>query len=203
MILHGYFRSSAAWRTRIAFNLKGVTPQSVIHNLRDGAQNEPAYAAINPQKLIPALELDDGTVLVESNAILAHVAEGSPWLPPPGLPRTRVMEWLFFEQYSHEPYIAVARNIRAYLGTAAANAERLAQCDAAGAKALDAMEHRLATHDWLTDAGPTIADLALFAYTHVADEGGFDLARWPGVAAWVARVTALPGIVTLPRRAAA
>ena len=203
MILHGYFRSSAAWRVRIALNLKGIAVEHHSHHLRHGEQRAPAYLALNPQGLVPVLELDDGTVLVESNAILAHVAEGSPWLPPPGLPRTRVMEWLFFEQYSHEPYIAVARNIRAYLGTAAANAERLAQCDAAGAKALDAMEHRLATHDWLTDAGPTIADLALFAYTHVADEGGFVLARWPGVAAWVARVTALPGIVTLPRRAAA
>lgn len=201
--VYGMTPSGNCWKVAQILRLTGQPFDWVEIDTNGGETRSPGFLRRNPFGKVPVLELDDGTVLVESNAILAHVAEGTPWLPPPGLPRTRVMEWLFFEQYSHEPNIAVARNIRAYLGTAAANVERLAACDAAGAKALDAMEHRLATHDWLTDAGPTIADLALFAYTHVADEGGFDLARWPGVAAWVARVTALPGIVTLPRRAAA
>ena len=121
------------------------------------------------------------------------------WLPPPGLSRTRVMEWLFFEQYSHEPAIAVARNILSYLKQADQHAERLAQCQEAGARALGVMERRLASHPWLTDAGPTIADLALVAYTQAADEGGFDLARWPGVQKWVGAVLALPGVEKLPK----
>ncbi len=152
---------------------------------------------MNPVGKIPVVELDDGTILTESDAILAHFAEGTPWLPPPGLPRTRVFQWLFFEQYSHEPTIAVARNIFTYLRQGEQQAVRLAQCQEAGGRALDVMERRLSEHDWLTDAGPTIADIALFAYTHVADEGGFDLARWPGISAWIARMRALPGIVPI------
>jgi glutathione S-transferase len=108
-----------------------------------------------------------------------------------------VLEWLFWEQYSHEPFIAVARNIRAFLRTAEMEAEPLERCRLGGERALDVMEVRLSRHDWLTDAGPTIADLALFADTHVADEGGFDLARWPGISAWIARGRRLPGIVPL------
>lgn len=108
-----------------------------------------------------------------------------------------MLEWLFWEQYSHEPFIAVARNIRAYLRTADVEAERLERCRVGGERALDVMEGRLSGREWLTNAGPTIADLALFAYTHVADEGGFDLSRWPAVSAWLGRVRALPGIVPL------
>ena len=200
--VYGMTPSGNCWKVAQILRLTGQPFDWVEIDTNGGETRSPAFLARNPFGKVPVLELNDGTVLVESNAILAHVAEGTPWLPPPGLPRTRVMEWLFFEQYSHEPYIAVARNIRAFLGTASENAERLARCDDAGAKALDAMEHRLAAHDWLTDAGPTIADLALFAYTQVADEGGFDLRRWPGVAAWVARLSALPGIVPLARKAA-
>jgi glutathione S-transferase len=197
--VHGMAPSGNCWKVAQILRLKGTPFRWVEIDTNGGQTRTPEFLTINPFGKVPVLQLDDGTVLVESNAILLHVAEGTPWLPPPGLARTRVMEWLFFEQYSHEPYIAVARNIRAYQRTAAENAERLARCDEAGARALDAMEHRLAEDDWLTDAGPTVADLALFAYTHVADEGGFDLARWPGVQAWVARLTALPGIVTLRR----
>ena len=111
--------------------------------------------------------------------------------------RTRVMEWLFFEQYSHEPYIAVARNIVAFRREKHLYAERLAECWEKGGRALAVMERRLAGHDWLTDAGPTVADLALFAYTHVAGDGEFDLSAYPGIRAWIARLRALPGIVPL------
>jgi glutathione S-transferase len=155
------------------------------------------FLARNPVGKVPAVELDDSTMLIESNAILCHFAEGTPWLPAAGLARTRVLEWLFFEQYSHEPHIAVARNIITYLRAAETNAARLEQCRVGGERALGVMEQHLHGHDWLTDVGPTVADLALFAYTHMADEGGFDLARWPGVQAWVSRVRALPGIVPL------
>jgi glutathione S-transferase len=195
--LHGMRVSGNCWKAEQILRLTGHAVAWVEVDANAGATREPDFLRRNPFGKVPMVVLEDGTVLVESNAILAHLAEGTPWLPPPGLARTRVFEWLFFEQYSHEPNIAVARNIRHYLRNAAAEAERLARCDAGGTRALDAMEARLSAHDWLTESGPTIADLALFAYTHVADEGGFDLARWPGVQAWVARVRALPGIVPL------
>jgi glutathione S-transferase len=191
--------SGNCWKAAQILTLLGIPFEWVETDSNAGATRAPGFLAINPNGKVPALVLDDGTVLVESNAILLHFAEGTAWLPPPGLSRTRVHEWLFFEQYSHEPYIAVARNIIAWRREASLFPDRLAECATRGASALDVMERRLAAHKWLVDQTPTIADLALFAYTHRADEGGFDLDRWPGVRAWVARVTALPGITTLPR----
>ncbi|WP_305671534.1 glutathione S-transferase family protein, partial [Falsiroseomonas sp.] len=158
-----------------------------------GETRRPPFLALNPAGKVPVLELDDGTVLTESNAILLHLAEGSPWLPPPGLARTRIYQWLFFEQYSHEPYIAVARNLMAWKREAHLHRERLTDCATRGAAALDVMERALAAAPFLAGDTPSVADLALFAYTHRADEGGFDLARWPAVQGWVDRVAALPG----------
>jgi glutathione S-transferase len=198
MRLHGMRVSGNCWKPAQILALTGHAFDWVETDANSGATRSPDFLAINPNGKVPALVLDDGTVLVESNAMLLHFAEGTPWLPPPGLARTRVHEWLFFEQYSHEPYIAVARNIRAWRREAHLHADRLADCARRGAQALDVMERRLAAHPWLAGEAPTIADLALFAYTHRAEEGGFDLARWPGVQAWVARVQAIPGITTLP-----
>jgi glutathione S-transferase len=197
--VYGMAVSGNCWKVAQILRSTGHAFDWVEVDSNAGQTRTPDYLAINPVGKVPAVRLDDGTVLIESNAILAHFAEGTPWLPAPGLPRTRVFEWLFFEQYSHEPYIAVARNLLSYARTAASQTERMEQCRLGGARALDVMEGRLATHPFLTDAGPTIADLALFAYTQSADEGGFDLAQWSGVAAWVARIAALPGIVRLPR----
>ena len=198
--VYGYAPSGNCWKVAQILRLTGHEFRWVETDSNRGETRTAAFLARNPVGKIPTVELADGTVLIESNAILCHFAEGTPWMPAPGLARTRVMEWLFFEQYSHEPYIAVARNIVAFLQAAQANAARLEQCMLAGTRALDVMERRLAEHEWLTDAGPTVADITLVAYTQVADEGGFELARWPGVAAWVGRVLAIPGIVALPHR---
>jgi glutathione S-transferase len=197
MKVYGLAMSGNCWKVAQILRLTGHAFDWVEVDSNAGETRTPAFLAMNPVGKIPVVAMDDGTILIESDAILAHFAEGTAWLPPPGLPRTRVFEWLFFEQYSHEPSIAVARNIFSYLRQGEQQAARLAQCREAGARALDVMERRLAGHDWLTEAGPTIADIALFAYTHVADEGGFDLARWPGVSAWIARFRALPGVVPL------
>lgn len=197
--VHGFAISGNCWKVATILRLTGHRFRWIELDSNAGATRTPEFLALNPNGKIPVVELDDGTVLTESGAILCHFAEGTAWLPPPGLPRTRVMEWLFFEQYSHEPAIAVARNIISYLKQADRHAERLAQCQEAGARALGVMERRLASHPWLTDAGPTIADLALVAYTQAADEGGFDLARWPGVQKWVGAVLALPGVEKLPK----
>ena len=199
MQLYAMRMSGNCWKAAQILRLTGHRFEWVETDSNAGATRTSAFLAINPIGKVPALVLDDGTVLVESNAILLHFAEGTSWLPPPGMTRTRVHEWLFFEQYSHEPYIAVARNIVAWRREAHIYPDRLRDCATRGGQALDVMERRLASNDWLVDETPTIADLALFAYTHRADEGGFDLARWPGILAWVSRVTALPGISILPR----
>jgi glutathione S-transferase len=195
--VYGMTPSGNCWKAAQILRLTGRAFRWVEVDSNGGETRTPGFLARFPMGKVPVVELDDGTAIAESNAILAHFAEGTPWLPPPGLVRTRVFEWLFWEQYSHEPFIAVARNIRAFLRAAEAEAERLERSRVGGERALDVMEGRLSGHGWLTDAGPTIADLALFAYTHVADEGGFDLACWPAVSAWVGRVRSLPGIVPL------
>ncbi|HSU06760.1 MAG TPA: glutathione S-transferase family protein [Acetobacteraceae bacterium] len=195
--LYGFSPSGNCWKAAQILRFTGRNYRWVEIDPNRGGTRTADFMAMNPFGKIPVVELDDAVILRESNAIMAHFAEGTAWLPPPGLARTRVMEWLFFEQYNHEPYIAVARNIISFLRTGAENSERLAHCRAGGERALDVMERRLVASEWLTESGPTIADLALFAYTHVADEGGFDLGRWPSVLSWVARVRALPGLVPL------
>ncbi len=195
--VHGYAASDNCWKVAQILRSTGRDFAWVEVDSNAGATRTPEFLALNPNAKVPIVVLDDGTVITESAAILCHFAEGTPWLPPAGLARTRVLEWLFFEQYSHEPYVAVARNIIAYQKQKAANADRLAQCWARGAAALDVMETRLAQHDWLTDAGPTIADLALMGYTQVAEDGEFAMSRWPAIQAWLARLRALPGIVPL------
>jgi glutathione S-transferase len=193
----GYSPSGNCWKVSTILRLIGREFQWVETDSNAGATRVPAYLARNPNGKVPMVELDEGEIVTESNAILCHFAEGTPYMPPPGLARTRVLEWLFFEQYSHEPYIAVARNIIFFLRQREAQADRLAQCKTGGARALDVMEARLSVHPWLAGDGPTIADVALCAYTQVAEEGEFDLAIWPGVRAWIDRVLALPGVQPL------
>jgi glutathione S-transferase len=197
MQLYGLSTSGNCWKAAQILRLTGHPFVWVETDSNAGGTRTAEFMAINPSGKIPTIILDDGTVLVESNAILLHFAEGTPWLPPPGLARTRVHEWLFFEQYSHEPYIAVARNLIALRGEATLHPERLADCARKGAQALAVMEQRLSHHSWLVGDIPTVADLALFAYTHRANEGGFDLMQWPGVLNWVERLTETSGIQTL------
>jgi len=195
--VYGYTPSGNCWKVAQILNLTGQPYRWVETDSNAGETRTPAFLALNPNGKIPTVALADGTILTESNAILCHFAAGTPYLPPDGLARTRVLEWLFFEQYSHEPYIAVARNIISFLKAADTNAARLDQCRTGGERALTVMQTRLATHDWLTDHGPTVADLALAAYTQAAHEGGFDLTRWPGIPPWITRTLALPGITPL------
>jgi len=199
MRLYGMSASGNCWKAAQILRLTGHAFEWIETDANSGATRTPEFLALSPIGKIPILVLADGTILAESNAILLHFAESTAWLPPAGLTRTRVHEWLFFEQYSHEPYIAVARNLMSWKREAHLHPERLRECNERGAMALGVMERRLNGHSWLAGDTPTVADLALFAYTHRADEGGFDLERWPGVLAWVARVKSLPGISTLPR----
>ena len=199
MKLYGTRQSGNCWKAATILTLTGHAFEWVHTDANAGDTHAAGFLALNPIGKVPAVVLQDGTVLVESNAILLHFGEATNWLPEPGLERTRVHEWLFFEQYSHEPYIAVARNLITWQRKKHLFQDRLAECARKGCHALDVMQRRLAEHEWLAGAVPTIADLALFAYTHRADEGEFDLGRWPGVLAWISRVAALPGVTTLPR----
>ncbi|MDB5422812.1 MAG: Glutathione S-transferase domain protein [Phenylobacterium sp.] len=151
-----------------------------------GASRTPEYLALYPAGQVPAVVLDDGRPLAQSNAIILHLAEGSDLIPTDAYERARMLEWMFWEQYSHEPYIAVARFQVRFQGKPVAELEpRIVE---RGKAALQRMEDGLADSAFLVGASPTLADVALVAYTREAHDGGFDLAGYPRVKAWVARV---------------
>lgn len=151
-----------------------------------GVTRTPDFLAKNPAGQVPIVVLDDGRVLGQSNAILLWIAEGTAYIPSDPFDRARMYEWLFWEQYSHEPYVAVVRFQRAIVGKSPAEIEpRLVQ---RGYAALDRLEAGLVSRDWLVGNGPTLADLALVAYTRVAPEGDFELGRYPNILAWIERV---------------
>jgi len=172
--------------------------RTVEISARDGSTRQPRFLAKNPIGKVPTVELDDGRFLGESNAILLHFAEGTKYLPGDAYDRAKTYEWLFFEQYVHEPAIAVRRALMTYPERrAAATPERMAQLLEAGNRALAVMETRLAAADWLAGEKFSIADIALYAYTHTAGEGGYSLDAYSGVRDWLARIARVPGHVTI------
>lgn len=162
-----------------------------------GATRTDEFLKLNPNGKVPLMVLPDGQCLPESNAILSYLADGSSLGGSDRYSRASVLQWLFFEQYSHEPYIATARFIVKYLGSPA---ERLADLEAkrpGGYKALDVMEQQLTANDFIANDEFSIADIALYAYTHVAHEGGFDLKNYPAVRDWLTRIEARPRYVAM------
>lgn len=157
-----------------------------------GETRTPQFLAKNANGKVPLLELDDGRHLCESNAILHFLAEGTNYLPADAWLRAQALQWMFFEQYSHEPYIAVARFICRWLPAEHARRADLPRLLERGAQALAVMEKHLAGREFFVGDGYTIADIALFAYTHCAADGGFDLTVYPAICAWLARVRAQP-----------
>jgi glutathione S-transferase len=151
----------------------------------------------NPALRVPTVVLDDGRPLGESGAILWYFGDGTRFVPADPYERAQVLQWMFFEQYDHEPAVAVARFWLRQAADAARDADQLAAKHASGYRALDAMERRLTARSWLVGGSMTIADVALYAYTHVADEGLFDLERYPAIRAWLACVAAEPGHVPM------
>ena len=156
----------------------------------NGETRTAEFLARNPNGKVPLLELDDGRHLSESNAILHFLAEDSPYLPADPWLRAQVLQWMFFEQYSHEPYVAVARFICRWLPAEHARRADLPRLIERGEQALAVMEKHLGGREFFVGDHYTIADIALFAYTHCAADGGFDLAAYPEVCAWLARVQA-------------
>ena len=162
-----------------------------------GQTRTPEYLAKNPNGKVPILVRDDGSVLTESNAILFWLAEGTDYLPQDAWRRAQALSWLFFEQYSHEPYIAVARFIRGWTPADSPRRAELPRLQERGRQALGVMEMHLAVNGWFTGRNYGVADLALFAYTHCAAHGAFDLAEFPQIGKWLQRVATQPGFVPM------
>jgi len=189
--LYDYLPSGNGYKVRLLLTQLGVQFERIELDIVKGETRTPAFLAKNPNGRIPVLELDDGTCLAESNAIMFYLAEGTSLLPKDRLARAQVLQWLFFEQYSHEPNIAT---VRFWLHTEMTDERRtlLPSKRAQGYAALQVMERRLTDRTFFVGERYTIADIALYAYTHVADEGGFDLTPYPTINAWLARVRAQP-----------
>jgi len=193
--VYGDYRSGNCYKIKLMLHLLGLPYEWIAIDILKGETQSEAFLAKNPNGKIPVLELEDGTCLWESNAILNYLADGSGFLPTEPRLRTQVLQWQFFEQYSHEPYVAVARFIQLYQGLPEARQAEYHECHVRGHKALKVMEKQLQRTSYLVGEDFSIADIALYAYTHVADEGGFDLAPYPAIRDWLARVASHPRYV--------
>lgn len=193
--VYGDYKSGNCYKIKLMLNLLGVEYHWVPVDILKGETQTTTFLEKNPNGKIPVLELEDGTCLWESNAILNFLADGSQYLPSEPRLRTQVLQWQFFEQYSHEPSIAVARFIQFYLGLPEERLEEYRSLHKAGYRALAVMEQQLKRTPFLVGDHFSIADIALYAYTHVAHQGGFDLTPYPGIEQWLERVKAQPGYV--------
>ncbi|SDN11240.1 glutathione S-transferase family protein [Pseudomonas jinjuensis] len=195
--VYGDHLSGNCYKVKLALHLLGREYQWQPVDILKGGTQTPEFLAKNPNGKVPVLELEDGSCLWESNAILNFLADGSDLLPSEPRLRTQVLQWQFFEQYSHEPYVAVARFIQFYLGLPEERRAEYENCHKGGYKALDVMEKQLRQTPYLVGERYSIADISLYAYTHVAHEGGFDLSGYPAINAWLERVAAHPRHVTM------
>jgi glutathione S-transferase len=197
MKVYGDIRSGNCYKIKLLMSFLNIPHSWIEVDILAGETNAPDFSAKNPNRKVPVLELPDGRCLSESNAILNFLATGSDYLPSDSFELAEVQQWQFFEQYSHEPYIAVARFIAKYLGLPE---DRLAEYEskqAGGHKALSVMEGQLSTTEYLVGDRLTTADISLYVYTHVADEGGFDLSPYPAVQRWLKTIADHPNYVSM------
>lgn len=197
MKIYGDMQSGNCYKIKLLCSLVSIEHQWIHLDILAGQTKEPEFLAKNPNAKIPLLELDDGRYLSESNAILNYLAAATPLLPEDRFELAKVQQWQFFEQYSHEPYIAVARFIAKYLGLPQERRAEYESKQTGGHKALAVMEQQLEQTPYLVGDRITTADISLFGYTHVADEGGFDLRQYPAVEAWIKRIKQLPEYVAM------
>ena len=190
MRLYGMSGSGNCWKPASLMDQLDLTYEWIEVDIVNGASRTPEFLARNPNGKVPLLELDDGRVLAESNAMLCYLAEGSALLPTERYARAKVLEWLFFEQYSHEPYIATVRFWVRFLGKKDVWRERIVEAMTKGYAALGVMETQLTRTPFLAGSRYTIADIALYAYTHVADEGGYEIERYRAIGEWKRRLEA-------------
>ena len=187
MRLYDFLPSGNGYKVRLLLSQLGIPFTLVEKDIMKGETRTPEFLAMNPNGRIPLLELDDTRRLAESDAILFYLAEGTRFLPRDRFARAEILQWMFFEQYSHEPYIAVVRRM-VHMDGVPADPDRVER----GYQALGVMEDHLTSRRFFVDDRYSIADIALYAYTHVAAEGGFDLGGYPAVQGWLARVRELP-----------
>ena len=192
LTLYDFYESGNGYKVRLLLAQLGLAYKRIELDILKGETRTPAFQAVNPNGRIPTLVLPDGTVLAESNAILFYLADGSDYLPDDRLGRAQALQWMFFEQYSHEPYVAVLRFWH-FAGMAEKFADQIPDKKKRGYQALDVMERHLQAQPFFAGNRYSIADIALYAYTHVAEEGGFELARFPALTAWLGRVAEQPG----------
>ena len=195
--VYGDYNSGNCYKIKLMLHLLGLEYEWQPVDILKGETQTPEFLAKNPNGKVPVVELEDGTCLWESNAILNYLADGSEFLPSEARLRTQVLQWQFFEQYSHEPYIAVARFIQFYLGLPEERLEEYRKLQKRGYRALTVMEQQLARTPYLVGEHYSIADVTLYAYTHVAHQGGFDLSGYPAIQAWLARVASHPRHVAM------
>ncbi|MDB5815599.1 MAG: glutathione S-transferase family protein [Rhodocyclales bacterium] len=191
--IYGDIQSGNCFKLRLALEQLGLVYEWQHVDILRKETRTPEFLAKNPNGKIPVLELPGGECLSESNAILHYLAQGSTLLPDDRLEHAQVLQWMFFEQYSHEPFIATARYIVRYLGRPADQEQKLQDKMPGGHRALAVMEQHLATRNYFVGERYSIADISLYAYTHVAHEGGFELAHYPAIQRWLALVAAQPG----------
>ncbi|HVW89615.1 MAG TPA: glutathione S-transferase family protein [Gaiellaceae bacterium] len=198
-VLYNSMISGNCYKVRLLAAHLGVELELREVSVTDRADRPELLGALNPSLRVPTLVLDDGRPLGESGAILWYLGEGTRFVPADRYARAQVLQWMFFEQYEHEPAIAVARFLIAYSGLEREQYEkRLPRLHADGERALAAMERHLDGRAFFVGDEMTLADIALYAYTHCAEEGGFDLAPFPAVRSWLARVAAEPGHIPIP-----
>jgi glutathione S-transferase len=188
--------SGNCYKVRLILSLLGIDFERRELSVVDHSNRAKALGGLSPSLNVPTVVLEDGRPLAESNAILWYFANGSPYLPEDPYERAQVLQWMFFEQYKHEPAIAVLRFWVAFSEGSHPAADIEAK-HVAGHAALKAMERHLSDHEFFVGESFTIADIALYAYTHVAPEGGFDLKPYPAVRAWLKRIAAQPGLVPI------
>jgi glutathione S-transferase len=198
--LYDYLDSGNGYKVRLVLAQLDRKYRWIELDILKGGTRTPQFLGKNLNGRIPTLELEDGTCIAESNAILWYLADGSQFVPEDDVQRAQVLQWMFFEQYSHEPYVATPRFIVKHLPPDSPRRAELAERLERGRAALGVMEQHLESHRFFVGERYSIADIALYAYTHVADEARLDLTPYPSVRAWLARVADQPRHVPITHR---
>ena len=197
MLLYDNPVSGNCYKVRLLLAHLGIPYERRELDVVDRSNRKDVLGDLNPALRVPTLVLDDGSPLAESNAILWYLGDGTRFVPEDRYLRAQVLQWMFFEQYEHEPGVAVARFLLHYTDDPAKHADRIAERRRAGERALAAMEGHLTANDYLVGDAYTIADISLYAYTHVADEAGIEMQNYPAIGRWLTRVAAEPGHVAI------